>query len=195
MLLADFREMRVPMILRRSKPTSAWGPAQAAIREKIVDGRKLGTPVQGKPFTVQNVADKGMTLLLGEKEASTFFPWTVLEGALDFIDGNGWVTIGSSYEVSAASGTLDSYLKQYINRATAGWVAAVFEAAGLIRIDRQPPARVQRWSGTSDNHVVGISPVMEATRRSSTAGTKTQQVCPNCFVTIPTSGICGSCEG
>ena len=54
-----------------------------------------------------------------------------------------WVPIGSKYETTADARTLDGYLKGYMKRATAGWVAAVLERAGVIEIDRSRPARVR----------------------------------------------------
>jgi hypothetical protein len=66
-----------------------------------------------------------------------------LEGVIEFLRGKGWVEIGMTYDVAGRTGTLDGYLKGYMKRATAGWVAALFEAAGLVQIDRGRPARVR----------------------------------------------------
>ena len=61
---------------------------------------------------------------------------SVLEGVGTTLAGRGWMTIGGLYDTSAVSGTLDAYLKCFINRATAGWVAALLERAGVVQIDR-----------------------------------------------------------
>jgi hypothetical protein len=53
------------------------------------------------------------------------------------------VTIGGVYDSGSTPGTLDSYLKVYMKRATAGWVAALFGAAGLVELDRGLPSRVR----------------------------------------------------
>jgi hypothetical protein len=67
----------------------------------------------------------------------------VLEGVGTTLAGGGWMTIGSVYDTRAVSGTLDAYLKRFINRATAGWVAALLEKAGVVQIDRGRPSRVR----------------------------------------------------
>jgi hypothetical protein len=53
------------------------------------------------------------------------------------------MTIGSVYDTSAVSGTLDAYLKRFIDRATAGWAAALLEGPGVVQIDRGRPSRVR----------------------------------------------------
>jgi hypothetical protein len=45
--------------------------------------------------------------------------------------------------MDSVAGTLDAHLKQYLARATAGWVAVVLEKAGVVDVDRSPPARVR----------------------------------------------------
>jgi hypothetical protein len=119
------------------------GPIEKAVRERVKAGDRLLTPSQSKPFTVETIDDAGVVLLLGEKRARTPIRWSVLEGVGTTLAGGGWMTIGSVYDTSAASGTLDAYLKRYINRATAGWVAALLERAGVVQIDRSRPSRVR----------------------------------------------------
>lgn len=47
------------------------------------------------------------------------------------------------HSMDSIAGTLDAHLKLYIARATAGWVAVVLETAGLVHLDRTPPASVK----------------------------------------------------
>jgi len=122
------------------------GPAQQAIQRAVSTGARLSTPSRGSPFSIGRIDDKGIVLLLGQKETPTPFTWECLEGAVEFLKDRGWVEIGMQYDTSGRSGTLDGYLKDFINRATAGWVAAVFEAAGLVQIDRRSPAKVRLLS-------------------------------------------------
>ena len=82
-------------------------------------------------------------MLLGQKATPTPLPWECWEGVLAFLAAKGWVEIGGRFDVAANPTTLDGYLKTYIKRATAGWVAAVMEAAELVEIDRGRPARVR----------------------------------------------------
>jgi len=129
------------------------GPIEQAVRERVRAGDRLLTPSQGKPFIVDSIDDAGVVLLLGAKRARTPIRWSVLEGVGTLLVGRGWMTIGSVYDTTAASGTLDAYLKRFINRATAGWVAALLEKAGVVQIDRTRPSRVRllqvAWTGTN----------------------------------------------
>ena len=89
----------------------------------------------------------GLVLLLGEKEAWTPLPWRALEELPDYLQGRGWVLIGSVYSTGSQAGTLDEYLKRFLKRATAGWVAVVLEKAAVLEIDRSRPARVKLRAG------------------------------------------------
>ena len=55
----------------------------------------------------------------------------------------GTVDIGGQHQVTGRSGTLDGYLKGWISRTTAGWVAVVLETAGLVEIVHGRPARIR----------------------------------------------------
>jgi hypothetical protein len=65
-----------------------------------------------------------------------------LKEVLDLLRGRRWIRIGSVYSMDSVAGTLDAHLKQYLARATAGWVAVVLEKAGVVHVDRTPPAKV-----------------------------------------------------
>jgi hypothetical protein len=92
---------------------------------------------------VARVDDRGIVLLLGEQEAWTPLSWECLEGIPLFLAGRDWVEIGTRFETRPDLSTLDGYLKRCLKRATAGWVAAVLERAGVVEIDRGRPARVR----------------------------------------------------
>jgi len=119
------------------------GPFEHAIRTHLRSGSKLTTPAQGKPFTLALVDDRGIVMLLGAQQAQTRFSWAAIEGVRGVLAAGMWVEIGSSYSTTSRPGTLDAYLKQHVRRATAGWMAAVLEAANLVDIDRRPPARLR----------------------------------------------------
>jgi hypothetical protein len=57
------------------------------------------------------------------------------------------VAIGSLYSTDSQPGSLDEYMKSFLKRATAGWIAIVLEHAGILMIDRSRPARVKLCSG------------------------------------------------
>jgi hypothetical protein len=116
------------------------------VRAQVQSGTRLTTPARGAPFTVARVDDRGIVLLLGQQEAWTPLTWACLEGIVPFLAGRDWVNIGSVYETRIDPETLDGYLKSCVKRATAGWVAAVLDEAGVVEIDRRRPARVRHSS-------------------------------------------------
>ena len=122
------------------------GPAQTAIRHHVHSGQRLHTPSRSAPFVVGRIDAAGVTLLLGQQKTATPLAWDCWEGVIQFLSGKGWVEIGGRYSVDADPRTLDGFLKGYIKRATAGWVAAVLEAAGLVEIDGGHPAKVRSIS-------------------------------------------------
>jgi len=119
------------------------GRAQTAMRLRIHPGQQLRTPSQAATIEVGRIDEHGVTMLLGEKATPTRLCWECWEGVLTFLAGKGWVEIGGRFDVAADPKTLDGYLKTHTKRATAGWVAAVMEAAELVEIDRGRPARVR----------------------------------------------------
>jgi hypothetical protein len=123
------------------------GPIERAIRSTIQPPLALETPARSAPFIVDRLTERGIVLLLGEKRAYTPITWECLEGIAAFLRGRGWVKIGSKYEVTAEPDTLDDYLKGCIQRATAGWVAAVLEHSGVVRVNRDRPARIRLETG------------------------------------------------
>lgn len=126
------------------------GPVESAIRATVMPGTSLPTPTGRGQFTIATINGTGIVLLLGQKEARTPISWTCLEGVPQFLRGRGSVPIGGTYDTSSAVGTLDAYLKQFINRATAGWVATILERAGIVAIDRERPATVKLRSQAAD---------------------------------------------
>ena len=119
------------------------GRVEAAVRAAVPVDLPLRTPSGRGRFTVTRYTTEGLVLLLGEKEAWTPLPWRALEEVPDLLRGRGWVRIGSVYSMDSVAGTLDAHLKQYLARATAGWVAVVLEEAGVVHMDRTPPAKVK----------------------------------------------------
>lgn len=119
------------------------GPVESAVRASLPAGTTLPTPTGRGQFTVTVArhASDSVVLLLGEKEAVTHVPWRALEEVPALLRGR-WALIGSVYSTESTAGTLDAHLKKYVTRATAGWVAAVLEAAGVV-IDRTRPSKVK----------------------------------------------------
>jgi len=123
------------------------GRVESAVRGSVSPGEVLATPTGRGRFKVERYTSDGLVLLLGEKEAWTPLPWRAMEGVPEFLRGRGWVAIGSLYSTDSQPGSLDEYLKSFLRRATAGWVAVVLERAGVLVIDRSRPARIKLSSG------------------------------------------------
>ena len=121
------------------------GPVETAIRRTVSQGQRLSTPDihRSAPFEVGRINHHGMALLFGRKRTLTTIPWACLEGIPLFLQGKGWVEIRTVYDIGAKPNTLDGYLKGWVNRGTAGWVAVVLERAGIVEIDRSRPMRVR----------------------------------------------------
>jgi hypothetical protein len=121
------------------------GLVETAIRSKISPCQRLKTPDIHKSasFEVKCLNIEGMVLLFGKKKTPTNISWQCLEGIPAFLKGKDWVKVGTVFDTSANPSTLDEYLKGWIKRGTAGWVAAVLEKAGIVEIDRHRPIRVR----------------------------------------------------
>lgn len=122
--------------------TAGYGPIERAIRTNLRSGQQLATPT-GAPFTLATIDERGLVLLLGQQEAHTRLTWRCLEGIRELLISGSWMPIGGIYDTSSTPGTLDAYLKGHIKRVTAGWVASVLEAAGIVDINRARPAKVR----------------------------------------------------
>jgi hypothetical protein len=119
------------------------GQVESAIRSKVREGDMLETPVEAKPFYVGGIRGDGVVLELGEQRTPTHFSWECLEGVVPFLLQQGQLRInGSGKSTTIVRGTLDGYLKEHVNRLTAGWVAVLLEKAGVVQIDRRRPAKV-----------------------------------------------------
>jgi hypothetical protein len=119
------------------------GPVESAIRESIRAGEDLKTPARKKPFTVGAIDGNGVVLLLGRKQTRTPFSWEALEGVRNEFLNSGWIAIGGIRNAQGNPGTLDGYVKQVMKRDTAGWIASLLEAAGIVELDRARPGRLR----------------------------------------------------
>lgn len=128
-----------------SEPAGATlsGSVEEAVRQAVQPCDRLPAVSGRASFLVTEIRRDGIVLLLGKSQARTLIRWPALEGVPGYLSGRGWIGIGSANDMQPTAGTLDAYLKQHINRATAGWVAVVLEKAGVVEIDRARPARVR----------------------------------------------------
>jgi hypothetical protein len=123
------------------------GRVESAVRGSVSPGELLATPTGRGGFKIARYTSDGLVLLLGMKEAWTPLTWQAMEGVPDFLRGRDWVAIGNLYSTGSQPGSLDEYMKSFLKRATAGWVAVVLERAGVLVIDRSRPARVKLCPG------------------------------------------------
>ena len=119
------------------------GPLQRAIRASLAPGDMLATPARGASFVIERIDEAGVLLHLGRGRWPIRLTWECLEGIVPYLAGRGWVRIGTTFETEGQPGSLDAYLKDCTKTATASWVAAVLEGAGIVEIDRAQPARVR----------------------------------------------------
>lgn len=119
-------------------------PVEQAIRARFRTPATLHTLGQRKPFVLERIDHNGIVLLLGKQRNYTPLGWDCLEGIVLFLRRHpGWVPAGGAYAVSGEPGTLDEHLKDCISRQTSRWVAVVLQEAGVVRVDKGPPLRVQ----------------------------------------------------
>lgn len=121
---------------------------EEAIRSALRSGEVLATPTGAATFTVDQIDADGLSLLFGPKKTRTLLTWPCLEGVPGHLRGQGWVLVGANRDMDSDYG-LDGYLKGWIKRQTANYVAVVLERAGVLELDRERPARVRltnRWS-------------------------------------------------
>jgi hypothetical protein len=115
---------------------------QAAIRSNVRAGDILPTPTGAATFEVERLDTIGLSLLLGPMRTRTFLAWPCLEGIQGYLHGRGWVPVGANRDVNSDYG-LDGYLKRWIKRQVANYVAVVLERAGIVDLDTGRPAQVR----------------------------------------------------
>ena len=123
------------------------GPVERAVRANLREGEELQTPGQGKPFWVHRIDGRGLVLLLGKGRWETPISWEALEGIPNLLRGRGWVRTTGSFAPEPDTTTLSGYLKQFVYRETANWVAVVLDKAGVIELDRSRPLSARLLSG------------------------------------------------
>jgi hypothetical protein len=96
-----------------------------------------------KTFTVDTIDQSGVVLLFGQKQTPTLFTWEALESIRAHCLNSGWIVIGGRRDVHGEPGTLDGFVKQVVNRAAAGYIASLLEAAGIAELERSRPGRMR----------------------------------------------------
>lgn len=123
------------------------GPVEHAVRGSVQPGLQLATPGQEKPFEVAECNRGHLVLLLGAGKWRTAIPWEALEVVPDLLRGRGWVSTTGSYSTDKDPSSLSGWLKQYVSRETANWVAVVLERASILELDRGRPLRARLRHG------------------------------------------------
>ncbi len=115
---------------------------EAAIRLSIRPREVLWTPTETATFEVEQLYPEGLSLLFGRKKTRTLLTWRCLEGVPAYLHGRGWVPVAANRDVNGDHG-LDGYLKGWIKRQTANYVAVVLERGGVVALNRERPAQVR----------------------------------------------------
>lgn len=120
------------------------GPVEHAIRTRLRAPVTLYTVAHRKPFKLSAIDDDGIVLLLGRGEWHTRLSWECLESVPAFLRSQpGWVRAGGVHSVAGEPGTLDEYLKGYLKRDVARWLARVLADAGVVDMQEGPPLRLR----------------------------------------------------
>ena len=129
------------------------GVIEAAIRKSVEPGMILRTVPARAPFKVQKLSEGALVLLFGKKRTPTTLPWPCLESAMRLLMQGDWIEIRSVHDVEGVPGSLDGHIKSNGGpaRATGGYVAAVLEAAKVVDVDLNRPARVRLSRDIVDN--------------------------------------------
>jgi hypothetical protein len=67
----------------------------------------------------------------------------MLEGIVTNFGHKVWVEVGARRDVRGNPNTLDGYIKEFLNRAAASYVAAMLDVAGVVELDRGSPLRMR----------------------------------------------------
>jgi hypothetical protein len=118
------------------------GLVQTAIRSSLRPGEVLPTPTGTATFEVCQLELEGLSLLFGRRKTRTLLTWSCLEGIPAHLHGEDWVPIGANRDVNSKYG-LDGYLKSWVKRQAANYVAVVLERAGVVELSRERPAHVR----------------------------------------------------
>ena len=129
------------------------GVIETAIRKSVLPGMILRTVPDRSPFEVQKLSEGALVLLFGKKRTRTAIPWTCLESIMRLLVRGDWIEIRSVHKVEGVPGSLDGHIKSNGGpaRTTGGYVAAVLEAAKVVDVDLNRPAKVRLGRGIVDD--------------------------------------------
>ena len=121
------------------------GIIEAAIRKTVRPGMRLGTVPRRAPFEVQELSEDAVVLLFGDRKTRTVISWSCLENLMQLLIRPGWVEIRAVHDTTGVSGSLDGCIKSNggPRRTVGGYVAAVLEAAEVVDVDLNRPAKVR----------------------------------------------------
>ena len=111
---------------------------------KLKDGDTLGTPVQGKEFTVKHISEIDLQLVIGKSRRTTI-PAKCLNEIPNFLKGKDWVEIGAIHDYACKPGSLEDYINNSKPEKTSvgNYVASILEHVGIVEINRKPPSKVR----------------------------------------------------
>ena len=129
------------------------GVIEAAIRKSVAPGMILRTVPARAQFEVQKLSEGALVLRFGKKRTRTAIPWPCLESVMRLLVKGDWIEIRSVHDVEGVPGSLDGHIKSNGGpaRTTGGYVAAVLEAAKVVDVDLNRPARIRLSKDIGDD--------------------------------------------
>jgi hypothetical protein len=135
------RDARIIEVQQENRKATMTKSVEAAVRSALRPGDILATPTSQATFEIGEFSSRGLALLLGPARTRTLLPWPCLEGIPDFLRNHGKTLVGANRDVGSTYG-LDGYLKRWIKRQTANYVAVVLERAGIGELDNERPMHI-----------------------------------------------------
>ena len=102
----------------------------------------LKTPSGRSTFMIEAINSDGIKIRVG-KGWPILVKAECLRGIPSFLEGKGWVIIGSTHGKPPA-GSLDEYLQKYTHGVSvASYVVPILERIGIIEVNRKRPYRLR----------------------------------------------------
>ena len=112
------------------------------VADAIPTDTEIETPSHHAKFKVRHYGISYVALEIGKGRAIKI-PIRCFEGSLDYLRGKGWIKIGAHHG-SSNEQTFDSYVKNFTSGiSAASYVAPMLEKAGIVEIEKGPPARIR----------------------------------------------------
>lgn len=118
-------------------------PVIIQLTQKIHLYIKIKTPSGRSTFTVYHIDGLRVMVQTGKNDSIITIPAQCFEDIPKYLNNKGWMKIGATHQKDKEE-TLDSFIKKYTSgTSAASYVAPILELCGIIKIDRNRPAKVK----------------------------------------------------